>query len=283
MRSIRTGWERARHGRARGRAASSQRVVLDRIRELLEAGSFEQAEAEARALAASPRARDGDPELVSWLARSLATGAAIAHGRGAELLPELETLITDLEQTVGADRQLLLAVRSNRAAVLVQQDRHAEAEVEAQDILRGTTRIAHLAKMWRIELNALTNLAAALNGQGRYEEAEAIARGNLPRADGRTAAFLHRALVSSLNGQSRYEEALAEVRRYTPAGGRTASGTLEIVTAGALHGLGRRDEAEATARQALAACEQFLHPAHPRIKEARTLLTHIIAEEPTPE
>ncbi|GGK31736.1 hypothetical protein GCM10011583_74410 [Streptomyces camponoticapitis] len=258
-------------------------MVLGRIQDLLEAGEFEQAEAEARALAASPRARGGDPALVSWLARSLAAGAAVAHGRGTELLPELATLITELEQTAGADRQLLLAVRSNRAAVLVQQDRHIEAEAEARDILRGTTRIAHLAKMWRIELSALTSLAAALNGQGRYGEAEAIARGNLPQADGPAAAFLHRALVGSLNGQSRYEEALAEARRYTPAGGRTASGTLEIVTARALHGLGRRDEAEATARQALAACEEFLHPAHPRIKEARTLLTRVIAEDPAPE
>lgn len=277
------GWERTRHGRARGRATSSQRVALERIQGLLEAGSFEQAEAEARALAASPRGRGGDPELVSWLARSLAAGAAVGHGRGAELLPEIETLITELEQTAGADRQLLLAVRSNRAAILVQQDRHAEAEAEVRDILRGATRIAHLAKMWRIEVNALANLAAALNGQGRYEEAEAVARGNLPRAEGPSAAFLHRALVRSLNGQSRYEEALAEARRDTADVGRTASGTLEIVTAGALHGLGRRGEAEATARRAVAACEQSLHPAHPRIKEARTLLTRIVAEEPGPQ
>lgn len=276
-------WERTRRGRVRGRATSSQRVALERIQCLLEAGSFEQADTEARALAASPHARGGNPELISWLARSLAAGAAVGHGRGAELLPEIETLITELEQTVGADRQLLLAVRSNRAAILVQQDRHAEAEAEVRDVLRGTTRIAHLAKTWRIELNALANLAAALNGQGRYEEAEAVARGNLPRAEGPSAAFLHRALVRSLNGQSRYEEALTEARRYTSDVGRTASGTLEIVTAGALHGLGRRDEAEATAREAVTACEESLHPAHPRIKEARKLLAHIVAEEPGPE
>ncbi|WP_405817568.1 tetratricopeptide repeat protein [Streptomyces sp. NBC_00838] len=275
-------WERARRGRAGGSAAPSRRVALDRIQNLLQAGGFEQAEAEARALAASSRTRGDGPDLISWPARSLAAGAAVAHGRGAELLPELDTLIKELRQTTGADRQLLLAVRSNRAAVLVQQDRHTEAEAEAMDILRGTTRIAHLTEVWRIELNALTNLAAALNGQGRYEEAEAIARGNLPRADG-PAAFLHCALVRSLNGQKRYGEALAEARRYTPAGGRTASGTLGIVTARALHGLGRRDEAEAAAREALTACEQSLHPAHPRIKEARTLLAHITAEGPTPE
>ncbi|MFE3114662.1 tetratricopeptide repeat protein [Streptomyces niveus] len=280
MRSIRTGWERAWHERARGRVAASRRAALERAQGLLEAGEFERAEAEARALAASPRTRGADPGPVSRLARSLAAGAAAAHGRGAEVLPELEALIAELEQTAGADRQLLLVLRSNRAAVLVQQDRHTEAESEARDILRGTTRIAHLAEVWRVELHALTNLAAALNGQGRHEEAEAVARGNLSRAQGPAAAFLHCALVGSLNGQSRYEEALAEARRQTPAGGRTASGTLEIVTAGALHGLGRRDEAETTARQALAACEQFLHPAHPRAAEARTLLARVVAEDP---
>ncbi|MFD3523177.1 hypothetical protein [Streptomyces sp. NPDC058653] len=274
-------WERARRGRARG--VSSHRVVLERVQGFLETGRFEQAEADARALAASLRDRGGDPPMISWLARSLAAGAAVAHGRGAELLPELESLITELEQTAGADRQLLLVVRSNRAAVLVQQDRHTEAEAETRDILRGTTRIAHLAEIWRIELNALTSLAAALNGQGRYEEAEAIARGNLPQADPPIAAFLLRALVDSLNGQSRYEEALAEARRHTPVRGRAASGTLELVTARALHGLGRGDEAETTARQALTACEEFLHPAHPRIEEARRLLADIIAGDSDPE
>jgi hypothetical protein len=53
-----------------------------------------------------------------------------------------------------------------------------------------------------------------------------------------------------------------------------------MATAAALHGLGRRSEAEAAARQALNACEQFLHPAHPRIQEACALLARIAAEDP---
>ncbi|MEU9015362.1 hypothetical protein AB0D12_37725 [Streptomyces sp. NPDC048479] len=55
-----------------------------------------------------------------------------------------------------------------------------------------------------------------------------------------------------------------------------------MATATALHGLGRRSEAEAAARQALTACEQFLHPAHRRMQEARTLLARTTAEDPLP-
>ncbi|MFB6507425.1 tetratricopeptide repeat protein [Streptomyces sp. NPDC002466] len=144
------------------------------------------------------------------------------------------------------------------------------------------TRLAHLTEVWRIELAALGNPAEALCGQGRHKEAEAIARGNMPRAEGHTAAALRCVLVRSLNGQGRYEEALAEAHRLAPPSARAGSRSLGIVTATALHGLGRRTEAEAAARQALTACEQFLHRDHPRIQEARTLLARTTAEDPLP-
>ncbi|MPY34759.1 hypothetical protein FNH09_27035 [Streptomyces adustus] len=245
------------------------------------AGEFEEAEAGARALAAAPRVRGGDPWLVPWLAMSSACAAAIAHGRGAQVLPELEAMIAAAAHMDGGLhlRGKLLELRSDRVLVLVQQDRCAEAEAEALDILRAITRLAYLTEVWQTELEALTYLAGAVNGQHRYEEAEAIARGNLPRADEPTAAVLQRVLVDSLNGQGRYEEALAEVRRLAPVG-RAGSGAADLATATALYGLGRRSEAEAAARSALAACEQFLHPAHPRIQDARTLLTRITAEDP---
>ncbi|MFG2480764.1 hypothetical protein [Streptomyces fagopyri] len=50
-----------------------------------------------------------------------------------------------------------------------------------------------------------------------------------------------------------------------------------------LYGLGRNDEAEVTERQALAGCGQFLHPIHPRIREARESPARITAGEPPPE
>ncbi|MEU1601161.1 tetratricopeptide repeat protein [Streptomyces sp. NPDC005708] len=218
--------------------------------------------------------------MVGWLAKATATAAAVAHGRGAEMLPELETLIAELERTAGAERALLLLVRSNRVAVLLDQERHMEAEAEARDILRAAVRLAHLVPVWMVELDALANLTHGLCGQGRYEEAEAIARGNLPRAEGHAVAALHSGLVRSLTGQGRHEEALTEAHRLTPPRNRAESGTLGMATATALHGLGRRSEAEAAARQALTACEEFLHPAHPRIREARTLLARITGEDP---
>ncbi|MFG2950469.1 tetratricopeptide repeat protein [Streptomyces adustus] len=262
--------------------APSQWAVLDRISDLHAAGEFEEAEAGARALAAAPRVRGADPWLVPWLAMFTACAAAIAHGRGAQVLPELESMIAAAARRddSGLDLQArLLELRSNRVVVLVQQDRCAEAEAEALDILRAITRLAHFVVVWETELIVLTNLSAALNGQGRYEEAEAITRGNLPRADELTAALLRSGLVRSLNGQGRYEEALAEVRQLAPLG-RADSGIVDFQTARALHGLGRRSEAEAAARSALAACEQFLHPAHPRIQTTRTLLTRITTQDP---
>ncbi|MGX1541200.1 hypothetical protein [Streptomyces adustus] len=170
MRSIRTWWDRAQDRRDGVEVAPSQWAVFDRISDLYEAGEFEEAEAEARALAAAPRVRGGDPWLVPWLAMSSACTAAIAHGQGAQVLPELEAMI---------------------------------------------------------------------------------------------AAAAH----------------MDEVRRLAPVG-RAGSGAAGLATATALCGLGRRSEAEAAARSALAACEQFLHPVHPRIQDARTLLTRITAEDP---
>ncbi|MFF3402272.1 tetratricopeptide repeat protein [Streptomyces sp. NPDC002659] len=267
-------------GRSSSGVPSSQAVVLNRLRDLLEAGQDE--EVEAGALAAAARRDWGRSLMGVWIARAMALAAGIAHGRGADVLAELDALIAELEQTEGANRRLLLAVRANRVVALVGQGRCAEAEAEAQDILRAATRLAHLTEMWWVELSALDSLAEALCGQSRYEEAEAIARGNLPRAEGHREAGFQCVLVRSLNGQGRFEEALAEARRITQHLTRAGSGVQGIVTATALHGLSRRTEAEATARDALSACEQFLHPDHPRIREARTLLARITAEDPLP-
>ncbi|MCX5311368.1 tetratricopeptide repeat protein [Streptomyces sp. NBC_00154] len=277
---IGTVWGRERGRWARDQLTPSQAVVYDRLRDLFEVGEYEEAEVGARAFAAASRRFWDRGPVVEWLAGALATAAAIAHGRGVEVLAELDALIADLERTTGAGRALLLDVRVNRVAALVDQGRYTEAEAEADGILRAAVRLAHLTKVWGIELSTLANLAVALCGQGRYEEAGAIARGNLPRAPAGTAATLHCVLVSSLNGQGRHEEALTEARRLTPLWVRTESGALDIGTATALHGLGRHSEAEATAHQALDACEQFLHPLHPRIQEARTLLSRITADGP---
>ncbi|MGY0070676.1 tetratricopeptide repeat protein [Streptomyces sp. QTS137] len=193
---------------------------------------------------------------------------------------ELESLIAELSGMAGPERTLLLEIRHNRMMVLNGAERYAEAEAEGLEVLRSLTRLKHLVPVWDIELSVLSNSVRALCGQARYEEAEAIARGDLPRAEGSTLAALHYGLVRGLNGQGRHHEALTEARRLTPLRTRGHSGALAVNTAAALHGLGRRSEAEAAVREALTDCERFLHPDHPQVREARTLLARITADDP---
>ncbi|WP_399889744.1 hypothetical protein ACGH7X_28210 [Streptomyces sp. BBFR51] len=253
-----------------------------RLRAMAKQGRYEEVEAEARALAALPR-RPWRRRPPHWEARVLATGTAVMHGRGAEVLHELEALIAELAPADLNAQVLRLIARGNRVAALSGLRRYAEAETEALGILSELTRIAHRTPVWRLEVNTLVHLAAVLCGLARHEEAEAVARGNLPRAEGPAVAVLHATLARSLNGQGRCEEALAEVRRSLPRPPRYAGGYLDLVTAEALYGLGRRAEAEAAVRRALTDCEQQLHPAHPRIGEARALLARITGEEPREE
>lgn len=201
-----------------------------------------------------------------WPARTFALTAAVLHGRKEHVLPELDSLSAELQQTGGGDRTALLLVRVNRAVVLLGEEQCEKAESEAADTLREVTRPAHLTHVADIELSALACLAEALCGQGRFEEAEAVARGNPSRATGNRAASLRCLLVRNLNGQGRYEEALAESRQPAPPASRVGSGRSALATTAALHGLGRRDEAEMTAGQAWDECQQFLHPAHPRVR-----------------
>ncbi|MGW4550465.1 tetratricopeptide repeat protein [Streptomyces violaceorubidus] len=253
--------------------------TFTRLRTMTKEGRYEEVEAEARALAALPR-RPWRRRPPHWEARVLATGTAVMHGRMAEALDELDTLIAELEP-VGLNAQMLrLIARGNRVVALSGLRRYAEAETEALAVLGELTRIGHRAPVARLEVNTLGHLAAVLYGLARHEEAEAVARGNLPRADGPAVGVLHATLARSLNGQGRHEEALAELRRSLPQPPRYAGGYLDLVTAEALDGLGRRAEAEDAVRRALADCERQLHPAHPRTGEARALLARIAGEEP---
>lgn len=266
------------------RGRSREAAALECLHQLWKEGKYEEVEARARALEAEAesgrRRRRGRGIAVARHAKVLATAAACAHGRGAQVLTELESLTAELHEMAGPGRVLLLMIRSNHMLVLNSEGRCGEAEAEGLDILRELTRLKHLAPVWHVELCVLDNLVDALCGQARYEEAEAIARGNLPRAERGTIAALHCGLVRSLNGQGRYDEALTEARRFAPRWDRGLSGSLGLGTAVALHGLGRRSAAETAVREALTDCERFLHPDHPRIREARTLLARITADEP---
>lgn len=195
-----------------------------RLKAMTSEGRYEEVEAEARTLAALPR-RPWRRRPPHWEARVLATGAAVMHGRTAEALDELDTLIAELEP-VGLNSQMLrLIARSNRVVALSGLRRYAEAETEANGVLRELNQIAHRAPVATLEINTLGHLAAVLCGLARHEEAEAVARGNLPRAKGTGAGVLNTTLARSLNGQGRYEEALAEVRRSPPGRPATPPGT----------------------------------------------------------
>jgi tetratricopeptide (TPR) repeat protein len=275
MRSVRW-WPRRD---AKGFSAS-QTAALEELLRLVKADRYEEVAVRARALATAPHRDGGRDAMTVWLARTFAASAAVLHGRGEDVLPELDALSAELAHTSGTDRTVLLVNRVSRATVLIRLERYSEAEAEVSDVLRAVTRLAHLTDVRDVELSALACLAEVLCAQGRYEEAEAVARGNLPRAKDGRATSLRCLLARSLNGQGRYEEALAECRVPRSSVSRAGTGYLGMVTAAALHGLGRRGEAEAAARQALDDCEGRLHPCHSRIGAIRALLADITTQEP---
>ncbi|MEV5972176.1 tetratricopeptide repeat protein [Streptomyces sp. NPDC051921] len=258
---------------ASGAPAPWHRAALRAAQGLMDDGRFEEAEARARELVAERRqrrGRDRRPATV-WLATFYATTAAIAHGRRPEVLAELEALIEDMAPLYRQNRDLLLSARLHRAWVLIDLGRSPEAEAEARDVLRSLARTRHLAEAWEVELWAALCLGDALCAQHRYEEAAAIARGNLPRAGRRSERGLRILLARSLSGLGRHEEALAEARRTAPEHSPGTSGERELVTAVALHGLGRPREAEEELRRALTACERYLHASHPLLGEIHSL------------
>ncbi|GHI82884.1 hypothetical protein Sxan_02480 [Streptomyces xanthophaeus] len=264
---------------ARGLGAPWHEAALEDAYSLIRRGQFEDAEARAQAVVTARHSkwgRDRRPET-AWRGRYYALLAAVAHGQGESVLAELEVLIGELEQLCGWSRILLLEARITRAGVLI-EGRPAEAQAEAEDVLRELMLIKHLTEVWQDELVALICLGEALCTQERYAEAEAIARGHLPRAEKLLAASMHRMLIRSLSGQGRHEEALAECRRALTELLPSASGDLELATAVALHGLGHHQEAEAEALRGLAACERHLHPTHPRVGEIKELLARITSD-----
>ncbi|MGW7310181.1 tetratricopeptide repeat protein [Streptomyces sp. NPDC054835] len=268
---------------SRGWAAPWHVVAAQDADALIAASRYEEAEEKGRALAAV-RGRGSERRLLAaWWGILVATEAAVALGRGVDVLDELEALIQESNATVGWPRQILLGARMSRVTVLLQQGRLAEAETEARSVLREVARLRHLVRVAATESGALIGLAAALCEQGRYEEAEAVARGNLERMADGWAPALRTWLVRALCGQQRYAEALEEAGRAGPDRDepRSEAGALGIAIAMALHGLGRHEGAEQEARRAVDDCAAQLDPAHPRHNQARALLARIRGEPTT--
>lgn len=266
--------------RGRDQAGKPATSPLAQAMSLIRDGRYAEAEAEARAVAEARSVLRLD--TYAPLALSVAALAIGAQGRNADALALYDELLPVFGRTFGAEHPHTLKLRSDRAQTLVALDRYAECEAECAAVARIAGRGTG-AQMSLTAGAARNGLIFALNKQGRYEEAEALARETLGAhpAPGRLALVLHLGLVRSLNGQGRHEEALAEaghadaLRRKAPEGSRTETGAVELAVATALLGLGRAAEARTRAVAAHDACRAEFGPDHHRTVEARALLDRI--------
>ncbi|MBM9504631.1 tetratricopeptide repeat protein [Actinacidiphila acididurans] len=263
--------------RATNRAGQTANSPLDTPLNLLRAGRFAEAEAEARAVAASRHWVHND--AYAPVALELAAMAVEAQGRHTEAAAEYDALLPVFGRAFGAEHLRTLELRSNRAQTLAGLGRHAEGEAEFAAVARAASRGTG-PRTARLVAAARNGLVFALNGQGRYSEAEALAGESLAayREDDQFSLVLRVNLARSLSGQGRHEEALAEAERadtlwhsLPEADRRLQTGAVELALATALLGLGRTTEARARATTAHDACVATFGPDHRRTVEAREL------------
>ncbi|MFI9825089.1 tetratricopeptide repeat protein [Streptomyces sp. NPDC052013] len=251
---------------------------------LYEAGRYAEAEAEARAVARS-RPRDDEYTAVALNIAAIATGA---QGRHAEAVATYDEALPAFSRIFGADHWLTLKLRSDRAQQMISLGRHAECEAECAAVAEAAGRGTG-PEMSLLAAAARNGLVFALNAQGRYQEAEALAREALAahRERDRASLVLRLGLARSLNGQARHEDALTEAQsaerlyRALPEYQRHPdTGAVELALATALSGLGRVRDARRQASAALDACLASFGADHRRTVEARTLLEHIDGSRP---
>jgi tetratricopeptide (TPR) repeat protein len=271
--------------RSRDRVAAEQTqkatASLVQATALYQAGRFAEAEVEARVVAGR---RSWPPRQDAPLARSLAAAATSAQGRHIEALSAYDELLLVFRSVFGAEHPQTLILRSDRAQTLSALSRYAECEEECAAVARAAAR-GKGQEMSYIVAAAQNGLIYALNGQGRHQEAETLARDLLvapPPGTGRLALALRLGLARSLNGQGRHQEALAEVERtaalHSSRSGELQhpeTGAVELAMASALLGLGRNTEARACASTAHDACLITFGSDHYRTAEATELLERI--------
>lgn len=271
--------------RSRDRVAAGQgqktTASLVQAIALYRAARFAEAEVEARAVASR---RSWPPRQDAPLARRLAAAATSAQGRHLEALTEFDTLLCVFRSVFGAEHPQTLILRSNRAQTLTALSRYTEGETECAAVARAAAH-GKGPEMPLIEAAAQNGVIYALNGQGRHQEAEILARevlGAPSPGTGRLELVLRLGLARSLNGQGRHQEALTEAER--TAGLRSGLprelqlpevGAMELAMGSALLGLGRDAEARACASTAHDACLTIFGPDHYRTAEARALIGRI--------
>ncbi len=252
---------------------------IDEAKALYEGGRYAEAEAEARAVARS-RPRNDEYAAVALSIAALATGA---QGRHAEAVGTYDEALAAFNRIFGAGHWFTLKVRSDRAQQLTSLGQYAECEAECAAVAEAADRGTG-PEMSLLASAARNGLVFALNGQGRHQEAEALAREALAahRERDRAGLVLRLGLARSLNGQDRYEDALTEaqdadrVYRALPESQRHPDvGAVELVVATALWGSGRALDARRQAVAAHDACLASFGPDHRRTAEARTLLERV--------
>ncbi|WP_326737639.1 tetratricopeptide repeat protein [Streptomyces sp. NBC_01022] len=260
------------------------RTPVGKAKALYESGRYVEAEVEARAVARS-RPRGDEYAAVALNIAALATGA---QGRHAEALATYDEALAAFRRRFGADHWLTLKLRSDRAQQMTSLGRHAECEAECAAVAEAAGRGTG-PEMTLLAAAARNGLVFALNGQGRHQEAEVLAREALadhPERD-RASLVLRLGLARSLNGQARYENALTEAQgadrqyRALPESQRHPdTGAVELALATALSGLGRALDARLQAAAAHDACLASFGRDHRRTVEARTLLEHLDGTRP---
>ncbi|UWE10672.1 tetratricopeptide repeat protein [Actinacidiphila bryophytorum] len=271
--------------RSRDRVAAGQRqkttASLVQATALYQAARFVEAEVEARAVASR---RSWPPRRDAPLARALAAAATSAQGRHIEALTEYDALLLVFRGVFGTEHPQTLTLRSNRAQTLTALSRYAECEKECAAVARAAAR-GKGPEMPYIAAAAQNGLIYSLNGQGRHQEAEILARealGAPPPGTGRFELVLRLGLARSLNGQGRHEEALTEAERTAALRSSLSrelqlpeAGAVELAMGSALLGLGRGPEARACASTAHDACLTTFGPDHHRTAEALALIERI--------
>ncbi|MFJ8364561.1 hypothetical protein [Streptomyces sp. NPDC093984] len=187
--------------RSRGRNDDGQttRPTLAQALALYKAGRYAEAETVARAVAlARSFPREDAPQALS-----IAAAAMGAQGRYGEALATYDELLPVFGRLFGAKEWRTLKLRSDRAQTLTALGRHSECEAECVALTSVAAR-GRVLQMRMVAAAARNGLIYALNGQGRHQEAEALAREALAahRLPGRFAFVLRLGLARSLNGQS---------------------------------------------------------------------------------
>lgn len=219
-----------------------------------------------------------DLYLTAWLY----LGFALAQlGKHAAAAREFAGLVDAAGAAPGREA-LALRGRLSRAAQLAMLGRfdQADAECDLADEHYGQLPSAAVAVVMR--LSAANTRAFVLSGRGRHGEAESAARSALRETPADLApqlvTILTVNLARALGGQQRYEEAEMALGELRPDDARE----IILVTCGraaARLGLGKLREAEAGARDAVAAGQRILSPVHYTTLHAGTLLGAALARQ----